>query len=452
MQNPWLPRGYQVLGTAAAELLMGGPQWQLYRTAAGDVLLLALEELAGRWLKSGLLPQNQGEAVSLGRSRAWAFRDSRIVPLENCTEAWELPEVLDLCRALKRSRQLEKDAGFQDALYLEQAGVLLPLWTGRVAVPDAQVLGRVLTGGVDVAVTDFARLSALCPDLTQGAWQELVQAAGLAVPLPAQQAVEVSPQGAEGSPQESRKYPEGDFALPGRPQLEKFFNEHIIDLVKHPEAYRRMGITFPTAVLLYGPPGCGKTYAVDRLVEYLGWPRYSIDSASVGSPYIHETSKRIGEVFALAKAHAPAVVVIDEMEAFVSSRDRAGSNLHQVEEVDEFLRQLPEAAAHQVLVLAMTNRLDLIDAAVRRTGRFDHLVEVGMPSEAEVASLVQALLKKRPVSPELDTRELVRTMAGRPLSDTDYVIREAARLAAKNKKTEIDQACLNEALLGRRQE
>ena len=290
------------------------------------------------------------------------------------------------------------------------------------------------------------------PDLTQGAWQELVQAAGLAVPLPAQQAVEVSPQGAEGSPQESRKYPEGDFALPGRPQLEKFFNEHIIDLVKHPEAYRRMGITFPTAVLLYGPPGCGKTYAVDRLVEYLGWPRYSIDSASVGSPYIHETSKRIGEVFALAKAHAPAVVVIDEMEAFVSSRDRAGSNLHQVEEVDEFLRQLPEAAAHQVLVLAMTNRLDLIDAAVRRTGRFDHLVEVGMPSEAEVASLVQALLKKRPVSPELDTRELVRTMAGRPLSDTDYVIREAARLAAKNKKTEIDQACLNEALLGRRQE
>ena len=75
-----------------------------------------------------------------------------------------------------------------------------------------------------------------------------------------------------------------------------------------------------------------------------------------------------------------------------------------------------------------------------------------MPSEAEVASLVQALLKKRPVSPELDTRELVRTMAGRPLSDTDYVIREAARLAAKNKKTEIDQACLNEALLGRRQE
>lgn len=169
------------------------------------------------------------------------------------------------------------------------------------------------------------------------------------------------------------------FNLPGREALEDFFNEHVVDIIFNPERYRTMGIDFPSAIILHGPPGCGKTFAVDRLVEFIGWPSYAIDSNSVGSPYIHETSKKISEVFDKALDNAPSVVVIDEMEAFLTDR-RSGSSsgLHHVEEVAEFLRRIPEAISNRVLVIGMTNMIDMIDPAILRRGRFDHVIEVGM--------------------------------------------------------------------------
>ena len=110
-----------------------------------------------------------------------------------------------------------------------------------------------------------------------------------------------------------------------------------------------MGIDFPTAFILQGPPGCGKTYAVERLIEYLDWPSFFVDSGSIGSPYIHETSKRISAIFDEAIKNAPSVLVIDEMESFLMDRANSmnGSG-HHVEEVAEFLRRIPEAAQNHV--------------------------------------------------------------------------------------------------------
>jgi predicted Ser/Thr protein kinase len=160
------------------------------------------------------------------------------------------------------------------------------------------------------------------------------------------------------------------FKLPGRPQLEEFFNEHVIDIIFNPEKYQAVGINFPSAIVLHGPPGCGKTYAVERLVEYIDWPVYTIDSNSVGSPYIHETSKKISDVFAKAINDAPSIIVIDEMESFLSDR-RSGSSLglHHVEEVAEFLRRIPDAIKNKVLIIAMTNLIEMIDPAILRRGR-----------------------------------------------------------------------------------
>jgi cell division protease FtsH len=182
------------------------------------------------------------------------------------------------------------------------------------------------------------------------------------------------------------------FKLPGRPQLEEFFKEHVIDIIFNAQKYQAFGIDFPSAIVLHGPPGCGKTFAVERLVEFIDWPCYSIDSNSVGSPYIHETSKKISEVFDKAIDGAPSVVVIDEMESFLSDR-RSGnsSGLHHVEEVAEFLRRIPEAIKNKVLIIAMTNLIEVIDPAILRRGRFDHIIEVGMPSREDVASLVDSL-------------------------------------------------------------
>ena len=166
--------------------------------------------------------------------------------------------------------------------------------------------------------------------------------------------------------------------------------------------------------------------------RFLDWPCYSIDSNTVGSPYIHATGKKISEMFDKAIDSAPSVLVIDEMESFLSDRQYGtGSGLHHIEEVAEFLRRIPEAIKNKVLIIGMTNLIDLIDPAILRRGRFDHIIEVGMPSKDEVASLVESLLSKLPKSSDLVLDGIIDHLTGKALSDTAFVIREAARLSAK---------------------
>jgi SpoVK/Ycf46/Vps4 family AAA+-type ATPase len=225
--------------------------------------------------------------------------------------------------------------------------------------------------------------------------------------------------------------------LPGRPALESFFNEHIIDVLANQERYRRLGIGFPGAVLLHGLPGSGKTFAVDKLVDHLGWPNFSVDCGSIGSPYIHETGRKIAGIFEEAAKASPAVVVIDEIDAFLAAREDGAGAQHRVEEVSEFLRRIPEAAGNQVLVVGMTNRLAALDPAVVRRGRFDHILEVGMPSEVECLAALESLLSNIPTRSDANLRETASALAGRPLSDVGFVVREACRLAARGQKDDV---------------
>jgi len=135
------------------------------------------------------------------------------------------------------------------------------------------------------------------------------------------------------------------------------------------------------------------------------------------------------------------------MESFLSNR-LAGAELgtHHVEEVAEFLRRIPEALSKNVLIIAMTNMIDLIDPAVRRRGRFDHVIRVDMPMKEEVNALLNDLLSKLPIEKGLTLEPLLENLTGKPLSDVAFVIREAARIAAKSDRHNIDQECLLTAL------
>lgn len=232
------------------------------------------------------------------------------------------------------------------------------------------------------------------------------------------------------------------FVLAGRPELERFFNEHVVDIIENEARYRVLGIEFPAAIILHGPPGCGKTFAVDRLIDYLGWPRFQIDASSVASSYIHETSKKVAEVFNKAIENAPAVLVIDEMEAYLSERHSGLSGQHHVEEVAEFLRRIPEAIKNRVLIIAMTNRIEMIDPAILRRGRFDHVVKVDMASEEEVRTLLGKLVTDLPSENDIDVGTLAKRLTGRPLSDVAFSVREGARLAARAGKNKLDQSSL----------
>lgn len=142
---------------------------------------------------------------------------------------------------------------------------------------------------------------------------------------------------------------------------------------------------------------------------------------------------------------APSIVIIDEMESFLSTRNSSGHNLHHTE-VGEFLRRIPQARENSVLIIAMTNMLDCIDPAVLRKGRFDHIVEVGMPSFEEVSALLASLLSSIPADKDIKIEDMADKLAGRAMSDVTYVVHEAGRIAAKLNKTCVDQLCVVTAL------
>ncbi len=414
--------------------------WQIYATSrVGERVLLARKPLASRWQEAGLLPEGALQTVAFGPDSFGVIQSRKEHALTSvaCSRSPQsAAEALAFAASMKRTRSSIAEVPLHDAIYVERYTVLLPTYSMSPAVADDVVLGSYLSGGVQVSCRSTRRLGAMLSWLPASRLAKVIDAAGLEGGL----AVDVAGKEAAGEAPAS-------FVLPGRPALEAFFREHVIDIVQHSERYRALGIGSPSAIVLHGPPGCGKTFAVERLVEYLGWPIYQIASGTVGSPYIHETGRKVAELFATALDHAPSAIVIDEMESFLSDREQSsGSGGHRVEEVAEFLRRIPEAVKGGVLIIGMTNRIKMIDPAILRRGRFDHIVQVTMPTEGEVRSLLDSLLAKLPTAAGLQAGPLAARLAGRPLSDAAFVVREAGRLAARGGKDHLDQQALEQAL------
>lgn len=463
----WLPKGYELVdGSKIRSFLFSGEDWQIFDTDGSVNILLARPELAQKWNDTSFLDESLLVEIKFGATSFRYLKSHKkyaLTPVESGKSPDSKVDAIAFSLALKESRKLSADVSFHDAIYVEQYSRLLPTWTLTPYVEDEVILGTWLTGGVEVSTESFRRLTNLTGWMPPGDLAEIIKAAGFRVPADAGLLTKSKPRTQpktdkktvateatveQENPQlQSEKIDHKSFTLPGRPQLEEFFNEHVIDIIFNAERYKALGIEFPSAIVLHGPPGCGKTFAVERLVDFIDWPSFSINSNSVGSPYIHETSKKISEVFDKAIDAAPSVIIIDEMESFLSDRSSGGtSGLHHVEEVAEFLRRIPEAINNRVLIIAMTNMIKLIDHAILRRGRFDHIIEVGMPSRIEVASLLNSLLKKLPKAEGLNMDAILDVLTGKALSDSAFVIREAARLAAKAGKTQIDQKSINEAL------
>jgi hypothetical protein len=164
-----------------------------------------------------------------------------------------------------------------------------------------------------------------------------------------------------------------DFSLPGRPVLEAFFREYVIEPSADPARYDALRVQLPNGILLYGPPGSGKTHAVDILVAALRRPVFRLELGEVGSPFIHQTVVSMRKAFEQAKRGAPSLLVLEEIDAIAPSRGLM-SHDHKVEELTETQNDGRSAARNGILVLATTNRRE--DLALLRKGRFDHSVHV----------------------------------------------------------------------------
>ena len=445
----WLVRGTMLSdGSKTKKLVAFSDEWQISSTSYdGNVLAVKLQ-LYEKWVASGLIPESMFKLVQADDTQYRVFTSKRgyiISSIENGPYPNTSVEARAFAIALRETRKIVSTVSLHDAVYLEQITRLLPAYTFNESFDDQIVLGTWLSAGVNISVNSFRRLCKLLEWMDAKEVAGIIEDAGLTPPSGkyltktiAKEDIKI--EGVAVKPiADGGLLPDEKFALPGRPYLETFFNEHVVEIIAHEEEYKRMGIDFPSAIVLHGPPGCGKTYAVDKLIEFLDWPSYSIDSGSIGSPYIHDTSKKISEVFDNAMNNAPSVIVIDEMEAFLTDRNVGqASGIHHVEEVAEFLRRIPEAAKKRVLVIAMTNMIDSIDPAILRRGRFDHILEVTMPSTEEVRLLLSDLLSKLPLMDNVSIDNAAEKLQGRPVSDVAFAVKEAGRMAVKQGKGAID--------------
>ena len=458
-------------GEKLKELLAGQALWQIWLTGQHRYVLLAARQQVELWENEGLtepgffLPLE--EDILACEAPGYEMISSSLAGPYPQTSS----QANALVEAFWYTRSTYGTEIFLDnVLYLPQLAFLLPVMVcdkngeqggalrtrasapsakDEESSPDAWILGRWLSGGMDFPLTDQKRMKEYVPFVSEQMFRKFLDRFGWKVTQPRRMNVSTEAEKEKADLPETTqrgKRMEGEFCLPGRRMLEQFFREQVIDVVDREEEYRRMGILFPSPTLLAGPPGCGKTFAADALVRYLGWPSYSITTSSVGSSYIHETSRRIAEVFEKAAADAPSIVLMDEIEAFLSDRSghHAAGSAH-LEEVAEFLRLIPKLPEKKVLLIGMTNMADAIDPAILRKGRFDHILELELPDEQELQDLLASLLEKLPVQDGLSYRKVIPLLQGRPISDTAFVVREAGRLAVVRKKNIIDDALLLEA-------
>jgi len=454
----WLPIGLELPnGYKAKKVLQSGNSWQIIQASEAGMALIVKESLFDKWIKDGLIEEGFFSKFKYGNDIFYSLYSSdefKLTGLDRAKSPRSKNDAISFARSLKESRARNIDVALHDAIYVEAITRLLPTYSISTPVGDDVILGYWLTGGIPISVNSTRRLKQIVSWLGAEHLKEIITVSGVGGDMESiQEPVkhinreESSIEVVENTPESAghARVKSDHFELPGRLDLTNFFNEHVVDIIKNEERYKLLGIGFPSAIILYGPPGSGKTYAVEKLTNYLEWPMFEVDASSIGSPYIHETSKKIADIFKKAIDSSPSILVIDEMDAFLSDRE-AGAGQHRVEEIAEFLRQIPEATKNKVLIVGMTNRIDMIDSAILRRGRFDHIIKVDYANEEEILNMLENSLSKIPKSDDIDLVAASKRLAGRPLSDAAYVVREAARLAARVGKDRIDQISLNIAL------
>ena len=218
----------------------------------------------------------------------------------------------------------------------------------------------------------------------------------------------------------------------GMHDLKELLYEQVVKPIRNPEDYKKYGLSIPNGMLLYGPPGCGKTYIARQLAEELGQSFIEIIPSELASPYIHQSVIKIRELFDQAADQAPSIIFIDEFEALVPSRgDLGGHQQYKAEEVNEFLAHLNGCAEKRIFVIAATNQPEKIDAAVLRTGRLDKHIYVGPPDLEARIEMLSLHLQGRPVASEVDLTLLALVLQGYSASDLRFLVDEAAREALR---------------------
>ncbi len=223
--------------------------------------------------------------------------------------------------------------------------------------------------------------------------------------------------------------------------------QEIRDFLMNPQRFTSMGARVPKGILVYGAPGCGKTLLARALAGEASVPFFSISGSDFVELYVGIGAARIRDLFREAKRHAPAIVFIDELDAVGKSRVVVGGQDEREATLNQLLVEMDGFDTHTgVVVLAATNRLDILDRALLRPGRFDRRLVIDQPDVRGRAAILRVHARGKPVDPGVDLDRLARRTPGFSGADLANVINEAALLASRRGKVTITMAELDEAI------
>lgn len=230
----------------------------------------------------------------------------------------------------------------------------------------------------------------------------------------------------------------------GMSEIKMLMQKKIINILRNPEKAEHFKIQIPNGMLLYGPPGCGKSFIAEKFAEEAGYNYVFVKSSDLASIYVHGSQEKIGKLFEEARKNAPTILNFDEFEALVPNRSKV-NNASESGEVNEFLSQLNNCGKDQIFVIASSNRPDLIDPAILRKGRMDNIIYIPVPDKDARQGIFEIHMKNRPVSGEIDFDHLADITENFVASDIAYIVNDAATRAFED-DVEITQTLLEEVI------
>jgi len=221
-------------------------------------------------------------------------------------------------------------------------------------------------------------------------------------------------------------------AIAGMAELKKQLQLDVIDALHNPEQYAEYGVTIPNGMLLYGPPGCGKTFFAKHFAEEVGFNFVLATPSTLKSRYVNATQENIAKMFADAEKNAPTIIFIDEINELLPNRD---SDAHEMSKgaVNEMLAQMDRTGEKGIFIIGATNYPDMIDPAMLRSGRLDKKFYLSPPDFEARKAMFEMYLKNRPLDFGMDYDKLAKLTENYVSADIEFLVNEASRFALKEK-------------------